>query len=48
VAPAPASAASEQWPADMSAEAPRDGVRKNDDGLGWGADPSEVATPKKV
>lgn len=47
-AEAPPSAELHQWPADMSAEQPREGVQKNDDGLGWGADPSDVATPKKA
>jgi hypothetical protein len=47
-APAPSSAGRDQWPADMSAQTTLEGVQKNDDGLGWGADPSDVATPKKA
>lgn len=48
-AAAPAAPELDQWPADMTAEAAREGVQKNDDGLSWGSDPSfDRTAPKKA
>jgi hypothetical protein len=46
---APAAAQIDPWPVDMNAEASREGVQKNDDGLSWGSDPVfDRAAPKKA